>query len=94
MVDFVGEFGVEFADRIVGEVREMNDGIEPFELAGFGQPGVETAPLRSSLDAVVEPSDPVVAGVVDVDIMPLLQQLRPQYRADVTLTPGQQYLHS
>ena len=89
MVDLEGEFGIELTDRIVGEVGQVNDGLEAFELVGGGDAGVDLLPPRSSIDAVVEPADSVEPGVVDGDVMAGSHQQRAQDGTDVSLAARQ-----
>ncbi len=89
VVDVVGEIGVEVSERIVGQVGEMNDRIETIQLIGGHQSGVELGPRRAAVDAVVEPTDPVKAGVVAHDVVAGVHQTLAQQCSDVALATGE-----
>ena len=95
MVDGVGQIRVEIAERIVGERREMNDGVEAFKIVGERVARVLGDGRERRNDAArVIGATPVEVDVIAGDVMPGGAQKRRHDRADITRMACKKHLHA
>ena len=92
MVDVVGQLGVEVAQRVVGQGREVDDGVEAREVGGLDGANV----LLEGTDGfppVPKSGTPVQIGVQADDLMARLDHHGRHDRPDVAPATGQKELH-
>ena len=94
MVNRQRHFRVVLAERVVGKLGEMDDGIEALEVGG-GQLAHVLGHHHRAREAVLEqPATPVEARIHADSVMPASQQLRAQYRAYIAVRPRVEYAHT
>jgi hypothetical protein len=88
MIDFVSEGRIVVAERVVGELRQVHDRIETFEIELRQLPHV-TRDNRWARSAVLEqPTSTIQASVDPERAMSALQEFAAKYGADIAVCSG------
>jgi len=87
MVDVVRDLGVQVAQRIVGERREVDDRVEPLQVRRLDVPKVQPQ-LRNVVNARSERTPPEEITVEADHLVAGAEQHRHHHGADVTLVSG------
>ena len=93
VIDVLGQLRVEIAQRVVGEGREVDDGVEALEVGYFDRAHV----LLDGADGLTPGSEgrtPVQIRVQPHDVVARLEHHRGHDRPDVASTPREQDSHS
>ena len=93
MVDLVGDVRCELAERVVGQLGEVDDGVEAGQVGDVQLADVLDQRAGRDVDAVVEPTLPVEAGVDAGDLVAAAHQLGREQAAEVALGAGDQDAH-
>src|SRR5690606_37019874 len=94
MVDVVGDFRIEIAERIVGKRGEMNYRIEPFEVSGLDIADVLIDGLHvRERSARLIGAAAIKVAVISSYVKAMLQEHGHHHRADVSAMPRHQNLH-
>ena len=96
MIDVVGEFGVEIAERIVRQRRQMDDRVEAVEI---GRRHVAHVLADAPAPATICAAGRIGAALIEIavaadDLVARLQQHRHHHGADVALMAGDQNTHA
>src|ERR1700720_2745974 len=85
---------VQLAERVVRQLGQMHDRVEPFDVLWRYPAHVLGKGERPRGAIVVKPAIPVKAAINPDDVEPPLQQLRPENGADIPVDTGNEYPHS
>ena len=96
MVDLIGDFRVVFAERIVRQLGQVNDGVEALEVSR--RDTTQVFDQRRSRDLHVagigeQPAVTVIAVVQAYDVVPGFDQSRNQHATDIAVDAGDQNSH-
>ena len=91
VVDVVGDVTDQVADRVVGQLRHVHDGVHALEVREARAGGCPAPASRASAPARVQPAVLVVAGVHPDDVVAGPEQFLRRQAAQVALGTGDQY---
>jgi hypothetical protein len=93
VVDVVGDVTDEVAERVVGQLRHVHDGVEAAQVVDRQPADVLVDRVDGAVDASVEPAVLVEAGVDADDVMAVVEQVRTEQAAEVALAAREQDAH-
>ena len=91
-VDVEGELGVQVAHRVVGDRRQVHDGVATVQVGRLDGANV-LVQVAIGGNHRLPPAPLEKADVATDDVVPPLLEQVHQMRADVSLVPGDEYLH-
>ena len=90
MIDFVGFLGIVLAQRVVGQLRQMNYRVEALQIGGGEGANVAGERRRTIPAVMVKQAGPVEARIEPHDVEPSLDEQGGQDRTDKSVGAGYQ----